>query len=131
MLARSALAFAVALAAAGCSSDPGDSDSAQDAGAPDAHCGDACVNVLPPPCAECDTKEWGCVKPPFDNTNEVAGFPITEVTATSCGGVKRFGFEHLTLHCDTRELCSDIACEKYTFSGKTLTTPSGISCLLH
>ena len=131
MLARLTLALAVALSAVGCGSDTAGADPAKDGGGLDANCGDACLDAAPPPCAECDTKEWGCVKPPFDNPNEIAGFPITEITATSCGGIKRFGVERLTVHCDTQELCSDIACEKYKFSGKTLSTPSGISCVLY
>ena len=128
MLARVTITVTLALGVAGCSDTSGP-QAAIDGGMLDASCGDACVDVLQPPCAECDTAELSCIKPPFDaGATEVAGFPITEVTATSCGGIKRFGTERLTVHCDTKELCSEIKCEKYTFSGQSMSTASGLKC---
>ncbi len=78
------------------------------------------------PCAECDGAALTCTKPGVPH--EAAGFPLTIATATTCGGIKDFGTEELTVRCDTQELCSIVNCEKYTFDGSTLVTPSGLKC---
>lgn len=77
------------------------------------------------PCAECDGAALTCSKP---GAPEAAAFALSNVTVTSCGGRRDFGPENLALRCDTKELCIETDCEKYTFDGNTLSTASGLKC---
>ncbi len=77
------------------------------------------------PCAECDGAKLFCAKP---GLWEAAEFPLTTFTPDACRSLAHPGGGTIEVRCATEELCNSGKCEKYTFDGTTMSTPSGLKC---
>lgn len=141
MLARFALIrvlpVALTLAATGGCADDAASGAAGDAGGDatgdaggdaagdaesDATCDGGCEDApVSKPCAECEALGVDCVLK--DAGPEAGRWTFSTYTATSCSGIREFGHEELTLHCDTKQLCLG-GCEPFAVSGNSIDTVS-------